>query len=64
MQVNVGDRIVTRGRREHDPDKWCTVTELCGEDGSPPYRVRWGGDGHQSLYFPGSDARVEADPGA
>jgi hypothetical protein len=28
-----------------------------GEDGAPPYVVRWG-DGHEGLVFPGDDAHV------
>jgi hypothetical protein len=30
-----------------------------GDDGGPPYRVRWGSDGgHETLFFPGPDATV------
>lgn len=25
----------------------------------PPYQVRWGDNGHESLFFPGPDATVE-----
>ena len=28
-----------------------------GEDGAPPYLVRWS-DGHEALTFPGPDAHV------
>jgi Domain of unknown function (DUF1918) len=66
MHVDVGDRIVIRGHRVHEHDRWCVVQEACGEDGGPPYLVRWGDDGHESLFFPGSDATVAAaggDPG-
>jgi len=34
-----------------------------GEDGAPPYLVRWS-DGHQSVFFPSSDAVVEHHPKA
>ena len=29
------------------------------EDGSPPYRVRWSDNGHESLFFPGPDAQID-----
>ena len=28
------------------------------QDGSPPYRVRWSDNGHESLFFPGPDAYI------
>jgi hypothetical protein len=30
-----------------------------GPDGTSPYLVRWGDTGHESLFFPGSDATVQ-----
>jgi hypothetical protein len=27
-------------------------------DGEPPFRVRWVGDNHQSVVFPGPDAQI------
>lgn len=35
------------------------ILEVLGEDGGPPYVVRWSEDGHVSRVFPGSDASVE-----
>ena len=32
------------------------------DDGAPPYVVKWS-DGHEGLYFPGSDASVVHHPG-
>ena len=60
MQAEVGDRIVIKaskiGKRvERD----CEVLEVRGHGGTPPYLVRWGDSGHESLFFPGSDAAVE-----
>ena len=37
-----------------------TAAELAHPDGSPPYTVRWLNDDHESVVFPGPDARVEA----
>lgn len=61
MHANVGDKIVIRGHRVHDPDRWCSVLEVRGADGGPPYRVKWGEDGHESLFFPGPDAMVATE---
>ena len=59
MQASKGDRIVIKGHRVGEPDRDCEVLEVRGRDGGPPYQVRWDEDGHESLFFPGSDAVVE-----
>ena len=59
MRASVGDRIVIRGHRIGEPDRDCEVLEVTDDDDGPPYLVRWGDTGHQSLFFPGSDAFVE-----
>jgi hypothetical protein len=59
MRVAVGDRIVIKGHHVGEPDRDCEVLEVRGADGGPPYRVRWGDNGHESLFFPGSDASVQ-----
>jgi len=58
MHANVGDRIVVRGHQVGDADRRGEIVEVHGADGAPPYVVRWS-DGHQGLFFPGSDATVE-----
>jgi len=59
MQASIGDRIVIKGHRINEHDRDCLVLEVRGEDGGAPYVVQWGDDGHESLFFPGSDAVVE-----
>ena len=59
MRVAVGDRIIIKGHHVGEPDRDCEVLEVRGADGGPPYRVRWGDNGHESLFFPGSDASVQ-----
>jgi hypothetical protein len=31
-----------------------------GDNGGPPFMVRWQDSGHEALVFPGPDAHVEA----
>jgi Domain of unknown function (DUF1918) len=59
MELCAGDRIVIRGHHIGEPDRDCEVLEVRGPNGGPPYRVRWGDSGHESLFFPGPDASVE-----
>jgi hypothetical protein len=53
----VGDRLVIEGRTDHDSRREGEVIEVRGENGAPPYLVRWS-DGHEGLTYPGSDAHV------
>jgi len=57
--ASVGDRIVIRGHRVGEPDRDCEILEVRGSDGGPPYLVRWGDSGHESLFFPGPDASTQ-----
>ena len=59
MQASVGDRIIIKGHHVGEPDRDCVVLEVRGSDGGAPYLVKWGDDGHEALFFPGSDATVE-----
>jgi len=59
MQASVGDRIVIKGHRVGEPERDGEVIEILGSDGEPPYVVRWGDTGHESWFFPGSDASVQ-----
>ncbi|CAA9252014.1 MAG: hypothetical protein AVDCRST_MAG52-2109, partial [uncultured Blastococcus sp.] len=38
------------------------VVGLVHEDGSPPFRVRWVEDGHETLVVPGPEAHIESHP--
>jgi hypothetical protein len=61
MQANTGDRLVVKGRHIGDPDREAVVLEVHGQDGAPPYLVRWN-DGHESVFVPSSDTTVEHHP--
>lgn len=58
MHASIGDRIVIKGHRVGESDRDCEVLEIKGPDGGSPYLVRWGDDGHQGLFFPGTDAEL------
>ncbi|MBK9180481.1 MAG: DUF1918 domain-containing protein [Acidimicrobiales bacterium] len=59
MKAAVGDRIIIKGHHVGEPDRDAVVLEVHGTDGSPPWKVRWSDDGHESIFFPGPDAAVE-----
>lgn len=58
MRANAGDELVIKGHHVGDADRKAVIMEVHGGDGAPPYRVRWS-DGHESVFFPSSDAVVE-----
>jgi hypothetical protein len=59
MHAKVGDRIIVCGHRVGEPDRDAEILEVRGADGGPPYLVRWEDGGHEALFFPGSDARIQ-----
>ncbi|MGH3449547.1 MAG: DUF1918 domain-containing protein [Haloechinothrix sp.] len=58
MQATTGDRILVHGRTVGSGEQHAELIEVRGEDGSPPYLVRFA-DGHESLMYPGADCEVE-----
>jgi hypothetical protein len=64
MRAAAGDRIVVLGAHVDEANREGEVIEVHGADGAPPWVVRWGRDGHESLFFPGPDVQVlhEAEP--
>ena len=59
MRGSVGDRILIKGHHVGEPDRDAEILEVHGEEGAPPYVVRWSDDGHEGLFFPGPDAVVQ-----
>lgn len=59
MEVKPGDHLVIRSHAVSQPDRTAEVLKVLGPHGGPPYQVRWAEDGHEGLFFPGSDAQVE-----
>jgi Domain of unknown function (DUF1918) len=59
MTAQPGDRLVVHGHHLGEAERDAEIIEVLGANGDPPFRVRWSEDGHESLFFPGSDASVE-----
>ena len=58
MQAQVGDELTVRGRHQGDEDRHGTIIRVDGDNGAPPYLVRWR-DGHESVFFPAAGTEVE-----
>jgi hypothetical protein len=59
LRASPGDRLVIRGHHVGELPRDAEVLEVLGEDGAPPFVVRWEDDGHVSRFYPSSDAYVE-----
>lgn len=55
MKARVGDRIMLASNRVSAPVRDGEIVEVRGDDGAPPYTVKWS-DGHTGLFFPGGDS--------
>ncbi|KOX17944.1 MULTISPECIES: DUF1918 domain-containing protein [unclassified Streptomyces] len=63
MQASVGDTLLVHGRTVGHHDRMAEVLQVLGEDGTPPYRVKFD-DGHEALMSPGPDTVVRHHPEA
>jgi len=59
LRARVGDRLVIRRHHVGEPDRDAEILEVRGEEGRPPYVVRWADDGRVGYFLPGSDAFVQ-----
>lgn len=57
--ISEGDRLVIKGLEVGEPDRDALVLEVRRRDGTVSYLVRWGGDGHEELLFPGPDTSID-----
>ena len=57
MKANVGDHLLIESNSAEQHRREGEITEVHGENGAPPYVVKWS-DGHEGLTFPGPDAHV------
>jgi hypothetical protein len=58
MKAHVSDELVVKGRHVGDQDRRGVIIEVRGEDGGPPYLVRWS-DGHESSFYPSTGTVAE-----
>lgn len=59
LRAENGDRLVVLGHRVGETRRNGEIIEVLGEDGAPPYVVRWLDDGRVTRISPSSDAYVE-----
>jgi hypothetical protein len=57
MEAQVSDRIIVEGSKVGQGRRDGEIVEVIDAPGPRHYRVRWS-DGHESIFFPSSDARV------
>lgn len=57
MQATIGDHIVIDTTTLDTPRRHGEVVEVIGTGERQHYRVKWQ-DGHESVCFPGPDARI------
>lgn len=62
MHATTGDLILVHGRTVGSADHHAEIIEVRGDDGAPPYLVRFE-DGHESLMYPGADCEVQPAAG-
>lgn len=62
MKAKVGDKITIHGHKVGGHVRNGVILEVHGDDGGPPYVVRWSDDDSEEghLFFPGSDADIES----
>ncbi|KHL11136.1 uncharacterized protein DUF1918 [Mumia flava] len=58
MHAQPGEKVTIHGGKVGTPDRHGEVVEVHGEDGGPPFLVRFD-DGSETLLFPGPDCTIE-----
>jgi hypothetical protein len=58
MEAREGDRLVVEGAKVGQTPRSGEILEVVTGPQGQHYRVRWD-DGHETIFFPSSDARVE-----
>jgi hypothetical protein len=56
-----GDRLVVEGHHQGEPQRDGEILEVHGEEGGPPYLVRWE-DGTTTTLYPSSDISIQHFP--
>ncbi|MFB7867050.1 MULTISPECIES: DUF1918 domain-containing protein [unclassified Streptomyces] len=58
MRASEGDQLVVHGRTVGHHDRTAKVLKVLGDDGNPPFRVKFDDDGHEAVVSPGPDTVV------
>jgi hypothetical protein len=58
LRAAPGDRLVIHAHHVGEPERDAEILDVLGEDGAPPYVVRWSDNGSVSRCYPSSDAYV------
>jgi Domain of unknown function (DUF1918) len=56
-----GDRLVVEGHHQGESQRDGEILEVHGEEGGPPYLVRWE-DGTTTTLYPSSDVSIQHFP--
>ena len=59
LQARPGDRLLIQPHHLGEPQRDGEILEAHGPAGTAPFLVRWEDTGRTSLFYPGSDARIE-----
>lgn len=59
MRASVGEFLVIASRHVDEHARVGVILEVHGEDGAPPYVVKWEDDETTTMVFPGPDAHAE-----
>ncbi len=62
MHATAGDRLVVRSHHVGERERVAQILEVHGDEGAPPFLVRWSDTDQEALVFPGADASVEHAP--
>ncbi len=54
MRANIGDLLVVPGLESRVGE----VIRVLGQDGAPPYVIKWQSDGHIAMVTPGEYSRI------
>lgn len=62
LRAAAGDRLVIRGHHLGERTRDAEILAALGENGGPPFRVRWSDTGREGMLYPGPDALIEHFP--
>jgi hypothetical protein len=58
MEARRGDRVIVEGNKVGQARRSGQILDVMGARDGEHFRVRWD-DGHESVFYPGGDARVD-----